>query len=179
MRLSAACCLFALPLTAAALQVQTLEVSRDDAVYHVIVNVQLDATPERVRARLLDVAVLSQLDPAIKSAQSRAEGEGQRVQTELEECLFGLCRRMRHEQQVTVQGNEITAHTVPGPGSSFRSGVAHWQLTPEGDGTRLVFSADTEPDLWLPPVVGPRLLMHQLRLKTEASLRRLEQLARE
>lgn len=164
---------------ALALQLETLEVSRDDSVYHVVVNVLIEAAPERVRAQLLDVGALPQLNPSLKSARATEEAGGVRVESELEECLFGICRRLLHVQQVVARGNEITAQTLAVQGSSFRSGVAHWQLTAEGAGTRLLFTADTEPDVWLPPIIGPSALMRQLKVKTLASLQNLERLARE
>lgn len=164
---------------ASSLQLETLEVSRDQSIYHVLVNVWIDAAPTRVRAQLLDVSVLPKLNPSVKAARSILGVDGQRVESELEECLLGFCRRLLHVQLVKSAGNEITAHTLAVPGSSFRSGVAHWQLSAEGAGTRLIFTADTEPDIWLPPVLGPRLLMSQLREKTAASLQVLERLARD
>lgn len=164
---------------ALALQLETLEVSRDETVYHVVVNALIEASPERVRAQLLNVSALPQLDPSLKSARATEEAGGTRVESELEECLFGICRRLFHVQQVVSHGNEITAQTLAVQGSSFKSGVAHWQLTAEGTGTRLLFTADTEPDLWLPPLIGPRALMRQLKVKTLASLQNLERLARE
>lgn len=164
---------------ASALQVQTLEVSRDEGVFHVVVDVLIDAEPARVRAKLLDVDVLPQLDPGVKAARATALPDGQRVESELEECLFGFCRRLLHVQKVQSSGDEISAETLPVPGSSFRSGVAHWQLKAEGQGTRLLFTADTEPDLWLPPLIGPPAVLKYLREKTLASLQALERLARE
>lgn len=164
---------------ASAFQLETLEVSRNQSIYHVVVNVWIDAVPARVRAQLLDVNALPALNPSIKAARSTADVNGQRVESELEECLFGICRQLLHVQLVKSAGNEITAQTLAVPGSSFSSGVAHWQLSAEGAGTRMIFTADTEPNIWLPPVLGPRLIMNQLREKTAASLLVLERLARE
>lgn len=172
--------LLAAPVGAAeALQVNMLTVSRDDTVYHLLVDVLIDAPPARVRERLLDVSVLPQLDPSITAARATEETGGRRIEAELKNCLFGICRKLLHVQRVKTRGNEITAVTLPVAGSSFKSGVARWQLTSEGQGTRLLFSADTEPDLWLPPFIGPRVLMHRLREKTLASLMTLERLARD
>lgn len=171
--------LCALASPAPALQLETLAVSRDDGVYHVVVNVLIDAAPARVRALLLEASTLPLLDHSVRSARATEAAGGQRVESQLEECLFGICRHLLHVQQVTASGNEITAQTLAVPGSSFRSGIAHWQLTAEGQGTRLIFTADTEPDLWLPPFIGPRALMRHLREKTETSLYALERLARE
>ena len=171
--------LLALCAPVQALQVQTLEVSREETVYHVVVNVLIDAAPARVRAQLLDVSSLPQLDPSVKAARASEEAGGLRVESELEECLFGFCRRLLHVQKVEAHGDEITAQTLAVQGSSFRSGIARWQLRPEGAGTRLIFTADTEPDVWLPPLIGPRVLIKHLREKTQASLEALERLARE
>lgn len=164
---------------ASALQVDVLEVSRDQSVYHVVVDVLISAPPERVRTTLLDVNALRQLNPSIKGAHASQEPDGLRVTSELEECLFGFCRQLLHVQKVQTQAFEITAETLTVPGSSFKSGIARWQLTPQGQDTRLLFTADTEPDVWLPPVVGPRMVMKQLREKTLASLHTLERLASE
>ena len=169
----------ALCLPAQALQVQTLEVTHDASVYHVVVDVLINAAPARVRAQLLDVSSLPQLDASVKAVRATQEAGGMRVESELEECLFGLCRRLLHVQQVDAGGDEISAQTLAVQGSGFKSGIARWQLKAEGEGTRLIFTADTEPDLWLPPLIGPRVLMHRLRDKTEASLQALERLARE
>ena len=169
----------AVPGLAQALQVNSLVVSRDQSVYHVVVDVLIDAAPERVKEKLLDMRALPLLNPSVKAVRFSAEAGGQRVESELEECLFGFCRHLLHVQQVELHGNEISAVTLVVPGSSFASGVAHWQLMPEGEGTRLIFTADTEPDLWLPPIIGPAALMKQLREKARASLTVLEQLAHE
>lgn len=179
MRLLLVLLLAALAGAAEALQVNTLAVSRDDTVYHLLVDALIDAPPARVRERLLDVSVLPQLDPSITAVRAIEETGGRRVESELKDCLFGVCRKLLHVQRVEVRGNESTAVTLPVAGSSFKSGIAHWRLTPEGQGTRLLFSADTEPDLWLPPYIGPRAMMHRLRDKTLASLMTLERLARD
>lgn len=171
--------LFAWSSHASALQLETLEVSRSQSIYHVVVNVWIDAAPARVRAQLLDVNALPKLNPSIKAVRSTADVDGQRVESELEECLLGFCRQLLHVQLVKSEGNEITARTLDVPGSSFSSGVAHWQLSAERAGTRLIFTADTEPNIWLPPIIGPRLLMRQLREKTLTSLQVLERLARD
>lgn len=173
----AALCICSLPVRA--LQTDVLEVSRDAGVFHVVVNVLIDASPALVQAVLLDTSKLSLLDPGVRATRVRAEGDGQRVEMDIHECLFGFCRQFLQVQQVEVRGNEITARTLPVEGSGFRSGIAHWQLSAEGEGTRLIFTADTEPDLWLPPLIGPRVVMKQLREKTLASLETLERLARE
>lgn len=171
--------LSALPRPAAALQIDVLEVSRSNSVYHVQVDAHIDAPIERVRAILLDSSAMLQLDPSLKSATSTPEGDGLRVQSEMEECLFGVCRRLLHVQQVQASGNSISAQTLAVQGSGFRSGMAHWQLSAKGAGTRLLFSADSEPDLWVPPFIGPPALIRHLRAKAEKSLHNLEQLARE
>jgi carbon monoxide dehydrogenase subunit G len=173
------CLLLCLPLAAMAVDERQLEVSREGRVYHVVVDALIDAPPQRVKAQLLDISKLTLLNPSVTAARATEVAGGMRVESELEECLFGFCRRLLHVQQVETHGDEITAQTLAEPGASFSSGKAHWRLSPEGTGTRLEFSAETEPNLWLPPVIGPMALMRQLREKTRDSLLTLERLSRE
>ena len=169
----------AAPLGVRALEIDTLDVSRSQGVYQVQLNALIDAPLPRVRAVLLDASAMLQLDPSLKSATATEEADGLRVQSEVEECLFGLCRRLLHVQKVQASGNSIRAQTLAVQGSGFRSGSAHWQLEAEGSRTRLVFTADTEPNLWVPPLIGPPTVIRHMREKAEQSLQNLEQLARE
>jgi len=82
-------------------------------------------------------------------------------------------------QKVQASGNSIHAQTLAVQGSGFRSGSAHWQLEAEGSRTRLIFTADTEPNLWVPPLIGPPTVIRHMREKAGQSLQNLEQLARE
>lgn len=168
-----------MPLSATALQINSLDVSRSGGVYHVQLDALLDAPLAQVRATLLDASAMLQLDPSLKSATATEEGDGLRVQSEVEECLFGLCRRLLHVQRVQASGNSIRAQTLAVLGSGFRSGAAHWQLDAEGERTRLIFTADTEPDLWVPPLIGPARVIRHMREKAEKSLHNLEKLARD
>ncbi len=179
MRLLLLLALLAMPSMGTALQVQVLEVSRDRSVYHIVVEALIDAPPARVRALLLDVDALPRINPSIKRATAVALADGFRVSCELEECLLGFCRSLLQVQTVRAVGNEINAETLPVEGSSFKSGIARWQLSAAGQDTRLLLTADTEPDVWLPPFIGPRAVMGHLREKTLSSLQVLEQLARE
>lgn len=171
--------LCAAPWRLSALEIRTLDVSRSEGVYQVQLDALIDAPLPRVRAVLLDASAMLQLDPSLKSATATEESDGLRVQSEVEECLFGLCRRLLHVQKVQASGNSIRAQTLAVQGSGFRSGTAHWQLDAEGERTRMIFTAETEPNLWVPPLIGPPTVIRHMREKAQLSLQNLEQLARE
>ncbi len=179
MRLLLAIVLACLAANASALSINALHVTRDQSVFHIVVDALIDADAAAVRAQLLDSNALPQLNPNVKRVRASTEADGERVESELEECLFGVCRRLLHVQKVTTAGNEIAATTLAVAGSSFKGGSARWQLTPVAEGTRLIFTADIEPAFWLPPFIGPRLVMQQLRADTLIALQALERLAHE
>ena len=64
---------------------------------------------------------------------------------------------------------ELVAEVLPGQ-SDLKSGRVHWQLRAEGEGTRLFYRSETEPDFWVPAVIGPwmirRLLLGEVRATT-------------
>jgi carbon monoxide dehydrogenase subunit G len=55
------------------------------------------------------------------------------------------------ETQLTEQ-REIRAHGISG---DFKRMDSVMQLAPEGNGTRLTYHADVQPDFWFPPFIGP------------------------
>jgi len=163
---------------AQALDIARLDVTHARGEYRIAVVAQLDAPADAVRAVLLDADTLKALDPTITALRLKPQADGSlRAECEQYECVAGFCRQLLQVQAVTVAAEVIEARTLAVPGGSFKSGQVRWTLNAEGRATRLTIEAASEPDIWLPPFIGPKLMVQHLREKTSASLARLEQLA--
>lgn len=101
------------------------------------------------------------------------------VYTLVEGCLLFYCRSMRRVERLEVEKPRFIRTTTLPEQSDFRYSVSQWLLKAEGDGTRIVYRLDMEPDFWLPPFVGPWYLKRTLSRGGTEVLARIEQLANE
>jgi hypothetical protein len=128
---------------------------------------------------LTDFARLRALNPAIiaASAQAAPGGQGRRVRTVLESCVWLFCRKVVQVEDVVERDPQtIVSRIVPGLGD-FKSGWTTWRLTAQGGKTQLHYEASRVPDFWIPPLVGPWAVAHSLRDQLEASIPVLERLS--
>jgi hypothetical protein len=70
----------------------------------------------------------------------------------------------------------ITANGVGNPGVLAGS-MSEWSFTPDGEGTRVTYFMEMEPDFWLPPFVGPWFLKRTLLRGAPAAIDQIEYLA--
>lgn len=136
-----------------------LQFHKQDGRYHFAMDAWFSADPEQVWAVLTDYAALSDYSPSIQSAHlMRREGNEVEVLTVLSGCVLMFCRSIRRLEQVTeIAFQEIIAVVVP-EHSDLLYGVTRWQLEPEGEGTRLQVESVVQPDFWVPPVLGARMM---------------------
>jgi hypothetical protein len=127
----------------------------------VSLDAELAAPAAAVYARLADFAALSALNPSLQvQALSPAAADGrQHLLSQAEFCVLGLCRLLRHSQQLrslkSGQGGSIVAVTEPPPASDFQSGESDWTVSELGEGrSRLRFESRLRPDFWLAPAPG-------------------------
>jgi hypothetical protein len=183
-RLLLAASLLAAP--AYAYDLRELSIRHQGPDYRVSLDAELAAPAAAVYARLADFAALSALNPSLQvQALSPAAADGrQHLLSQAEFCVLGLCRLLRHSQQLrslkSGQGGSIVAVTEPPPASDFQSGESDWTVSELGEGrSRLRFESRLRPDFWLAPVVGPWMLERRLREETLITVQRLESQAQE
>jgi hypothetical protein len=61
--------------------------------------------------------------------------------------------------------------------SDFSYSVEHWQVSAEGEKTRLRYSAEMVPDFFIPPLIGPLLIKSILQKEIQATAIQVEALA--
>ncbi|MGH8540531.1 MAG: SRPBCC family protein [Stenotrophobium sp.] len=167
-----------------AAEVQSVEVHRDGKRYHIDMQTRLDAEPARAYAVFSDWRRLPEINRSVRSAQVLAENaDGTiRLATEVHFCVAIFCRELRQVQDMHSLRNDatlaITANVLPAL-SDLRYGKAAWTMTPCAGETCLHFSADLEPDFWVPPLIGPWLIERKLRSQAVATSEGIERLARQ
>lgn len=170
-------------LPATALDMQRLEASHSGSDYALLAQAHLDASPERVYALSAQPQLLPKLSATIQSVTVLASPLGPEVRSYSRLCIASYCQQMQNHQQLrlvpSLRGGEVLAQIIPGEAISFVHGHSRINVEPEGQGSRVTITSLTQPKLWLPPLLGPWAVMRQMKLEAQASLARLEALARE
>jgi hypothetical protein len=160
-----------------------LEVTRQRGRYSLQAEAQLSASPESI------YAVLTDFDDNAYSRISRAYKESRYLEpaadgtplvyTRLEGCALWHCMSLeRTERLETMRPHWIKSTTLP-EGSNFKHSTSEWQLERAGDGTKMTYKLEMEPDFFVPPVVGPWYLKRTLSQGGLRAVARIERLARE
>lgn len=160
-----------------------VDVSREEERYRVVADTHLDASPEAVYKVLLDFdndryQRISEIYKESSYLPPDSDGTPL-VYTRVEGCLLGFCRSMRRVERLEVVTPEfIRSRTVP-ERSDFKYTLSEWTFEPEGDGTRVTYLMEMEPDFWLPPFVGPWFLKRTLMQGAPAAIDQIELLAQQ
>jgi hypothetical protein len=162
---------------------RNVDVSRREDRYRVVADTHLDASPEDIYKVLMDFdgdryqrisdiyKESSYLPPDIDGTPL--------VYTRVEGCLLGYCRSMsRVERLEVVTPQFIRSRTVP-ERSDFKYSLSEWTFEPEGDGTRVKYLMEMEPNFWLPPFVGPWFLKRTLVKGAPKAIDQIELLAQQ
>lgn len=167
-------------LAAAIAAVPVVEIASDRGLYSVRVDATVAVPRPVVWSLLTDYARLGRLNPAIRESREVArDGSAVTVDTLTFACYGPFCRTLSHRQVVTeFPQTRIVAVTVD-EHSDFRDGRAVWRLADHGDGTRLQYEMTIRPAVFVPPLVGPRIVRRAMAREVGALVAGIEQAARE
>jgi hypothetical protein len=170
-----------LSLAAQASELVRLDVDRQDDAYTVHVEMLYNTPPGQLRAILTDYANLDRLNTSI--TDSRILGMNPdgtlRVLTRFEHCVLLYCVELQKVEDIAEdEQGRIRVVMVP-DASSFRSGIALWDIQREGSGSRVVLHAQLVPDLQLPAWLGAGLVKNALRRQIRDSFDSLDILVNE
>jgi hypothetical protein len=153
-----------------------VELSNKGNVYTIELEMDLDIAPRYVREVLTDYRHIYRLNPSIVDSRvlpSAPEGAA-RVLTRIEGCVLFHCVEVtRVEDVYETNANELTAVIVPEM-SDFWSGKALWRITSEGDRSRLVYEAQLEPEMFIPPLVGTYFVKKKFKEEMMTTFQRIE-----
>jgi len=162
---------------------RNVDVSRREDRYRVVADTHLAASPTAIYKVLMDFdgdryQRISDIYKESSYLPSDLDGTPL-VYTRVEGCLLGYCKSMsRVERLEVVTPQFIRSRTVP-ERSDFKYSLSEWTFEPEGDGTRVTYMMEMEPNFWLPPFVGPWFLKRTLVKGAPAAIDRIERIVGE
>lgn len=164
---------------AMAVEIVDATVDRKDGRYHVRGVSIVQASPEFVYQTIMDYDNFHKLAGGL--AETRfvdSEVDGELLgYTRFESCLLFFCKTVEKLERIeALPYTEIRTEALPDQ-SDFEFNETRWILVPEGDGTRLTYEAEFEPDFWMPPLIGSWVIKRKLVATAELIGRRIEYLA--
>lgn len=165
---------------AMAVEIISASVERRNGHYHVSGVSIVQASPEFVFRTIMDYDNFHKLAGGL--AETRfvdSEVEGELLgYTRFESCLLFFCKTVEKLERIEATPyTEIRTEALPEQ-SDFEFNQTRWILAPEGDGTRLTYEAEFEPDFWMPPVIGSWVIRRKLIASADLIGLRIEYLAK-
>jgi len=182
-RAAAALGAFGAGALAAAATIDDLDVSRQRGRYSLEAYARLDATPESI------YAVLTDFDDNAYSRISRSYKESRYLEpaadgtpivyTRMEGCMKKKCISFARTERLETEAPRWMKSTALPEQSDFKHAMSEFVLEPDGDGTKIIYKTEIEPDFWVPPLIGPWFLKRTVSKGALSALTRIEGLARE
>lgn len=166
----------------AAATIDGLDVTRSHGRYSLAADARLDATPESIYAVLVDYDDnrFGRISSAYKESRylDPASDGTPMIYTRMEGCVLWYCMMLqRTERLETEEPYRIKSITIP-EDSNFKFSTSEWLLERDGDGTKMIYTLEMEPDFFVPPIIGPWYLKRTLAQGGVRAVTRIERLAR-
>ncbi len=162
-------------------EVHSLDVTRSDDRFVLVADASLNARPEPVFQVLTDYDGLVRLSSkTIESRRiDRTEEGNPVVYTVNAGCWLVFCATVKRTEVYVESPYEHLVATVDPERSSVKYGRQEWALQPEGDGTRLQYTLELEPEFWVPPAIGTFVFKNYMKRGGQRVLDRIEAIAYE
>ena len=167
---------------AAAATMDAFDVQKQKGVYSFEANVRLDATRESI------YAVLTDFDDNAYSRISRSYKESRYLEpaadgtpivyTRMEGCAGRRCISFERTERLETAAPRWIKSTALPELSDFKHAMSEFVLERDGDGTKMVYRLEIEPDFFVPPLIGPWYLKRTLSRGGLRAVTRIEGLAR-
>ncbi len=164
---------------AAAAELRDVEVERDEDRYRLVSEAWFAASPEDMYRVLSDYDLFEKFSSAFVEARNIEPDEQGRPRyfARTEGCVLLFCKSFVRRGHLELEPHsEIVAIADPAV-SDFKHCHERWRLEREGDGTLLIYTFEMEPGFWVPPVIGPYVIMRTLRAEGRDAIDRIEALA--
>lgn len=160
---------------AGAAEIERVAVDRDGDRYEVVMSVVLAAPAAAVYAAMTDFRNLHEINPNVVLAETDGE---ELLHTIVELCVGPFCRKIEQWQTVATDAPHGLRMSVLPERSDLRHGQAAWTFAELTAATsRVRFTAEIEPDFWVPPLIGPWIIQRKLHEQAVITAKGLERAA--
>jgi hypothetical protein len=168
---------------AAAATIDEFDVDKHKGIYSFEAHARLDATRESLYAVITDFNdnAYSRISRSYKESRyldPAADGTPI-VYTRMEGCAGKRCMSFERTERLEADEPRWIKFTALPEQSDFKHALSEFVLEPDGDGTKLTYRLEIEPDFFVPPLIGPWYLKRTLSRSGLRALTRIENLARE
>lgn len=168
---------------AAAATIDEFDIKKHKGIYYFEADVHLDATRESI------YAVITDFDDNAYSRISRSYKESRYLEpaadgtpivyTRMEGCMGQKCISFARTERLETDAPRWIKSTALPEQSDFKHATSEFVLEPSGDGTKMIYKLEIEPDFWVPPLIGPWYLKRTVSKGALRAVTRIEGLARE
>ena len=168
---------------AAAATIDGFDVTKHKGIYAFEAEARLAATRESI------YAVITDFDDNAYSRISRSYKESRYLEpaadgtpivyTRMEGCMKKRCISFARTERLETDAPRWMKSTALPELSDFKHAMSEFVLEPDGDGTKLIYRTEIEPDFFVPPLIGPWFLKRTVSKGALSALTRIEGLARE
>jgi hypothetical protein len=164
---------------AAAATIEVLETAHDEGRYTVSFEVVLTADRDKVWQIMTDYEQLPRISKTIVESRvlKQEDSHHQRVGLTLQGCILFFCKTLKRVMNIEARPPQEILMTEDPAHSDFRYAVERWGIMAEGSGTRLNYSAELEPNFFIPPLIGPVAVKYFLRREIRITAIEVETLA--
>lgn len=151
-----------------------------DGVYHISITAEIAASEEHVRRVLTDYLHIYRLSDSIIESRviESSVNEKTVVETVIRCDIPVICKEVTLVEEVsTLESGNLQAVILPEK-SDFRFGKAVWTITAKCEKTQLTYQASIEPDFFIPPILGTKIVVANMRSEYKTALYRIEHIAR-
>jgi len=139
----------------------------------------VNASAADVTALLHDYDHLDGVFPLVVSSQRLdTPGAGiERVATRMRGCVLFFCRELEHTLDIHEQASGWSRGTTVTTHSDMKFGHFYWHIAAadaDRPRTRIRLDGRFQPELHIPPVIGPGLMRRAIERELRASVRRIE-----
>jgi carbon monoxide dehydrogenase subunit G len=148
----------------------TIDVQRRAGMVIIDVSMALQAPPEQVWQVLTDYDHMAEFFPNLRSSKVIGRVNGRTTIEQKGVVSYGpLSVPFSSLREIELKPyTEIRSRAV---GGSVKRGMAVTTLTPVGNSTEIIYHSESEPNVWVPPGIGPKFIRDETRAQFE-SLRR-------
>ena len=178
-RLVVAAALLCMAVSASSADLRTVTVELEDGRYLLVSEAWLNVRPDAL------YRVLTNYDLFVKFSSSFVESRNlaptadgdPRFFTRMEACVLWFCKSFKRNGRLILEPPLDIASIADPETSDFDYSHESWRLSPEGEGTLMVYTFDMDPSFWVPPIVGPFFMKRALLNSGEDAITRIEAVA--